>query len=484
MLNPTLPPRPRASRFAPLLFTGFTAFFALAPRAAAQSSDADPPGSRSVGEHFSVQLDWEAPELAEQALEAVEALWPAATELYGLKDWEREVPLEVFLYGTDEAYARADQELTGGNFAQNGAFAHFATRTAHVRLAPRVHPEVLARFGLPAMTRRLLAHEAAHLVRYETYDNHASHPDWFVHGAASLLDQAAMEALGRSDPEDPWEQKRWTRIQELLAGGRLPDLKSVLSGEGLANLSFYERYSVCEAAFAHVAGHRRAPKLWVELRRLGGGVDFAGQVVDQIENVLGKSYFKQAEKAWRKDLAKLEPAWEEALRHLAPLPEKEFGEGAWLQLAFPETNAIAFRAERTERLPRSLSGSLEVLPGRGQQANLIVAENAAGFTNLAWNPGQGLTLFRFTRAENRWERLGFVEARDLPAGRAVEFEVRLDDEGLEVSWTASAAAGGDDELAGRAAFAVAREDWLTGRWGLGAQAGSAVLWRGLDVRGR
>ncbi|MHC4375226.1 MAG: hypothetical protein ACYS26_01380 [Planctomycetota bacterium] len=454
----------------------------LGETSAAQSGIPEVSGSRAIGEHFAVQLDWEAPELADQALEAVEALWPAANELYDLDDWERDAPLVVHLYGDDAGYARADAELTGGNFAQNGAFAHFATRSAHVLLAPAVDPAVLERFGLPNMTRRLLAHEAAHLVRYERYPNHAWHPEWFVHGTAGRLDQAALEALGRSDEQDPWEQQRWTRLEKLLESAKLPSLEDVLSGTGLGELGFYERYSVCEAAFAHVADHKRAPKLWAEMRRLGGGNEFQSKVLESVEGVLGKRYFKQADNAWRKELSKREPVWDEVLRHLSPLPADEFGEDAWLQLAFPRSNAIAFRNQRQEKLPWTLSGSLEVLPGAGQQANLILAEDATGFTSLAWNPGQGLTLFRYTRASNQWGRIEFVGARDLPTGRTVEFEVELNKTGVAVTWRTPRGAG--DALSGEALFEFDKPEWRVGRWGLGAQAGSAVLWRGLEVRGR
>lgn len=471
-----------------LAFARLCLAIALAPLAAfsafpaAQWNDSGVRGSHAVGEHFAVQLDWEAPELAHQALETVEALWPAAHTLYGLEGWERETPLTVHLYAEKEGYARADAELTGGRFEQNGAFAHFATRSAHVLLAPRVDPAVLQRFGLPNMTRRLLAHEAAHLVRYERFPNHAWHPDWFVHGSASHLDQAALAALGRSDPGDPWEQMRWTRLRRLMAAAKLPSLESVLTGDGLEKLGFYERYSVCEAAFAHLAKHPRAPKLWVEIRRLDGGEDLSSEVAQTVEGVFGKGYFKQADKAWRRALSEREPSWDEALRHLSPLPADEFGEGAWLQLAFPDLNAVAFREERRELLPWSLLGRLEVLPGTSQQANLILAENAEGFTSLAWVPGRGLTLYRYTRGSNQWSRIAFEAVRDLPAEAPLEFEIEARETGVAVTW--STPPGAAKSCSGAAFFKVDRPDWLLGRWGLGAQAGSAVLWHGLEPLGR
>lgn len=449
--------------------------------AAAQTATAELAGSRAVGTHFAVQLDWEAPELAEQALEAVEALWPAAEELYSLKTWEREDPLEVHLYGTDAGYSAADVELTGGNFDQNGAFAHFDSRTAHVRLAPQVHPKVLERFGLSNMTRRLLAHEAAHLIRFELYPNHRSHPAWFIHGTASLLDQAALVALGRSNPDAPWEQARYAKLQDLLRNNKLPDFKTALLPAGISQLEFYDKYNVSESLFMHLAAHKRAPKLWMELRRLGGSQDFAERTLEVIADVLGKSTLKRADKQWRKDIADHELVWEEVLRHLSPLPA-DFGEDAWLQLAFPTSNALAFRSAPQAKLPYLLRGTLEVLPGAVQQANLLLGEDSDGFTSLAWNPGVGLTLFRYSRPNNQWRNLGFIKARELPAEHAVEFEVRVDKSGVEVTW--GTPGGAAEEASGNGRFDFEQAEWKLGRWGLGAQAGSAILWRGVQAARR
>ena len=46
------------------------------------------------------------------------------------------------------------------------AFAHWDTRTAHVALQPELTDAVVRRIGLPYLTRVMLLHEAAHLVRY------------------------------------------------------------------------------------------------------------------------------------------------------------------------------------------------------------------------------------------------------------------------------------------------------------------------------
>ena len=109
---------------------------------------------------------------------------PSAAGLLAVSDKPPDKPRDIHLYRTAEDYETAEAKVTGGKFKNNQAFSHWETQTAYIAIQPGCSEDVLTRVGLPAMTRRLIVHEATHLVRYATMPNFRSHPDWLADGAA------------------------------------------------------------------------------------------------------------------------------------------------------------------------------------------------------------------------------------------------------------------------------------------------------------
>ena len=240
----------------------------------AQDSSTTDGRSTARGGHFEVVCHFENDVLAAEALRSVEALWPVAAELYDLDQGKLDELLQVNLYRTGEDFDRVDQELTSGSFQKNQSFAHWRTRTVHVALQPAVSDENLALLGLPAPTRRLLIHEAAHLARFTAFSNYRSHPDWLVHGAASWIDGVVMEALGRAEAfeRDPESSTSIARVQRLLERGELPGPDEIFEGM-LGELSFTGMYDVTGLFFRFLAegkSRKNLSKVLAKARQLGG----------------------------------------------------------------------------------------------------------------------------------------------------------------------------------------------------------------------
>jgi hypothetical protein len=419
----------------------------------------------AAGQHFRVRCHgFASAEFAGDALRAVEALWPHAAELYGLPKESLKKRLEVNLYRRESDYQRVNQELTSGEFTKNLAFAHFDTRSAHVALQPPCSDELLAEFGVPAQTLRLLVHEAAHLARYEAHNNFRSHPDWVAHGAASWIDQMVMEEVGRSSPlADPWSSKTVLRVQTLLEEERLPGAAAIFRGE-LQELEFYDRYSVTEVFFRYLRSNKDVPLkgMLQALRRLAGGGDFNERYYAEVEALLGKSWEQELDAGFEKYLRELEPEWDHVLRSLSPQVD------GYLQVAFPETNSVAFRRTGVGEGDFRLSGRLRILPARASQMNLLLGRRERGFVSVAINAGYGLTVFDYDGA--LWNRIGGVKVEGIGVGEQLTFQAQLTGDTLVLTINETEALRID-----------AGQLDLSGAWGLGAQAGSAGLWQDLAV---
>jgi len=421
------------------------------------------------GDHFRVHCHLDAPAVADGALDAVEALFPAAEPLYG--DGPRETLLDVHLYPDPEAFRRADQEITGGEFAQNLAFAHFATRSAHVAMQPPVTREVLDRFGLPQLTAELLAHEAAHLLRFDAMPNFRSHPDWFIDGAASWLSREAIGALGyETDPAVDPEAGRAIGILRQME--ELPEFEDVFRTP-LEDLGFYQRYAATELWFEFLMEEesRRLTRAVDAVRERGGGDPraFASGIYDEIEDIFG-SRLRRIDARFADWLEDQEAGWFLVYRSL----ERREVDGAdeWLMATFGSKNAIAWRSEPVESKRFAVRGTAEILEGPRRQLNVLLGDGPEGFLQVCFTAEDSVVLLRYDRdagADSAWQRLGASESA-LPAEFA--FEVEADGDTLRI------------EIDGETFLEV--EDVpapLTGRWGLGALAGSAGVWSDLEGPG-
>ncbi|MFT5479039.1 MAG: hypothetical protein ACI8Y8_004412 [Planctomycetota bacterium] len=185
--------------------------------------------SVAAGPHFRIECHFDHPACARQALDVAEAVWPIAVALYPDETGAQHAgptrtPLVVHLFRDEAAYGMAENLLTGRLYRRSQAFAHRTSRTAHVAVKPAVGNHALEQLGLPEQTLRLIAHEAAHLARFERMPNNALHPGWFLDGNAGFVDQEVMEAIGRSPglERDPWTSQEIVSLQRMLETNRLP----------------------------------------------------------------------------------------------------------------------------------------------------------------------------------------------------------------------------------------------------------------------
>lgn len=426
-----------------------------------ESAEEARPTTVRTGKHFRVVCHFESERAADEALASVEALWKPAGRIYKLPKRVDE-PLTVHLYRTSEDYVAADRELTGGNFARNLAFAHHDTRTAHVALQPALDDDRLEELGLPLQTRRLLAHEAAHLVRFEAMPNFRSHPEWLVDGAASWLDGEALRGLGIVDElgSAPHFASEVVRVREALAGDDPPTVERIFTGR-LDGLGFYERYSVTSLFFRFMEEgkhKKRLGKLIDKARQLGGGPGYAKALMDQVRKTYSEKKMAALDEEFREWVAELEPEWFELYRSLEPR------DGGWLQIAFPDTNAMCWRATPVGRTEYCVKGSFEILPTGGQQLNLLLNRSDEGFVSIAFAANYGVTVFDQRRQGNVWNRVATAEVKTLRSLTKLPFEVRVAGKRLAVL------------LNGEQVVAAELPRELPGAWGLGAQATSIGRW--------
>ena len=296
--------------------------------------------SRARGAHYEVVCHFSKPKVAQRTLAVVEATWPVAMRLYGVSLKPLREPLAVHLYRDANAYVEAEARLTGGRFRRNLAFAHFATKTAHVALQPDLSDEVLDRVGPSFQTLRLLVHEAAHLARYSAIRNYRSHPGWFADGNATWIEERVLTAMGVMSgiEEDPSFCAKISHVQKLVAKDALPSISQILHDDTEA-LAFFERYSV-RWLFFRFLREEHEPLLRhviVRMKRFGGGGQFAARVAAALERKIGAEALADLDQQFEQYIAQLSPVWDEMSRSLHASGED------WVQTAFENSDAIAWR---------------------------------------------------------------------------------------------------------------------------------------------
>ncbi len=423
-----------------------------------------------LGDHFRVVAHPENDALAAEALEIAEATWPVMRELLGVPVDAEHEPLELHLYADPEEYHAVDDELTGGDFEKNLAFAHFDSKTAHVVLQPYLSGEALEETGLPYQTARLIAHEAAHLVRYASLDNYRHHPNWVANGTASWVEAHVMEAQGRviDIENDPHFSTQILHVQRRLEEGGLPSLRDLLVDEQLPD-GFYEAYAYQHLAFRYLTEKKQRKKLdkiLGGLDLLGGGSARREEFAEHVEKTIGKKRWKDLNRGFEKYVEDLAPAWDEVFVAL------ETAGDDWLQAAFPDKNAIAWRTEAIDEDRWEITGELRVLPGDEQQLNLLLDRSEAGFVQVSFIGGRGVSLFEFDAQkglDGTWDERVFERTELMRADEFVHFRVAWKRDEISV------------DLAGEQIFELELDRTMDGAWGLGALRSSAGIWRSVTL---
>lgn len=426
--------------------------------------------SVAKGRCFELHLHGGDERIAKQALAAVEPVWPAVCDAFGVEQRRPAEPLRVHLYLDVDDYRAADRRLTGGRFGPNQAMSHWNSKSAHVAMQPPCPPAVLREHGLPLQTQAMLAWEACHVVRFELCPNFRVHPGWFHDGLAATVARRVLRERHPEMGEQPFFTQRWSRVRRLADDGELIGVRQLLVDE-TQDLSMRDRYAerIAFFEFAQRQRPRRLRELAGKVRKTTPGTAYAGTIADAALAALGG-----LDRAFRAEAGSVRPAWDEQIRSIWCLGDD------WVQHAFAESNAVAFRSEPVRGARFLAKGEVCIHAGEKQQMNFLFGRTAEGFYSLAITAGAGFTLFDHRFQGNIWRVVARGRHEDVRAGVFVPFE--LSAKGLDLELRL---AGESWQL--KLPRALGREV----RWGLGAQAGgagarygSAGIWRGVEVVAR
>lgn len=430
------------------------------------------------GDVFEVACRFGDAGAAELALAAAEAAWPLASALYGVAAHPEE-PYTIQLFQNPEDYRAVERVVTGGRFRNNLAFTSWDSRKTYITVQPECSEAIQARVGLPALTRRLLLHEATHLVCYHAMANYRAHPEWIAEGLANWVADEVMRAKGWSSGREtePLTATDIHAVQSMLEAGTLPSVDQIFADD-LAAMFEGQRYALAWTFVDFLMRTRRAAFTEV-LRELGtlSGSDLPARLKLVLEQRLAPDGTAALDAEYHAYLRAFVPEWRVSVRSLASL------EGGWLQLAFRRTAASAWLANTDLGAAFTVQGELELLDGEwkssarillgqrategGHQENYAYVEFEAGF-------GVRVRQAQLARTDKGWSlgvlELEGAEVESVRVGEPIAFRVEVAGGQLRVFV--------DKELVLDEAL---DPETLSGAVGLGAAGGSAVLWRAFEV---
>lgn len=275
---------------------------------------------------------------------------------------------------------------------------------------------------------------------------------------------------GRWSPgaeDDPNTSTMMVETVALLEKGDLPSVSDILR-DRIDSVHWRTRYAIRWLLFRFLkksVDQETFRSIMGEARRLAGGSDYSRHLNAFIEGALGRDEMKAIDGKFKAYLHAMTPQWEEVYRSLETAGKN------WTQIAFPDKNAIAWRTEPAGKDGYVLEGRFKILPGWEQQLNLLLGRNLEGFVSIAFTAGRGVTIFHYHAKENRWERLGRAESDVLELDRWIRFRVEVGGDHVRVTLDKTSTLA--VSLDGRS---------MRGPWGLGAQSGSAGLWRKVRLK--
>lgn len=421
------------------------------------------------GKYFQVTCEGGDERSAALALAVVEPVWSLTCATFGVQRKKPKKLLNVHLYRDVDGYLKADRRLTGGKFQPNQAMSHWDTVSAHVAMQPPVNDGYLKKFGLPMQTQAMLAWEACHIARFELCRNFRVHPGWFQDGLAAAVSRDVLHGLHPSMAEQPFYTQRWWRVRRLADNDKLPTIEQLLH-DRTEDLDMRNRYAVRLAFFEFVRTNHsdKLVRLAKKIRGTNPGTSYAGKIGKAAVQALG-----ELDDEFQRMAAKQHPQWDERSRSCWLHGIK------WHQIAFANTNAMAFHQAPVKGGKFAASGSVCIHDGVAQQMNFMFARTDKGFYSLAITAGSGFTLFDHRKAGNEWRVVGTGNEPECRAGVDVSFSVRAHGKKIEVqladhSWEFELPVALPDEVF----------------WGVGAQAGkngaatgSSGVWRNVTVGG-
>ncbi|MBK8098338.1 MAG: hypothetical protein IPK26_14605 [Planctomycetes bacterium] len=403
--------------------------------------------------------------LAAEALSVLSPLVSIAPALLGKGATAKgRPPCELHLWRHVADYEAAEQKLTGGKFRRNLAFTTWEAPQSHVVLQPVVPGAIVAATGLPQLTRRLLLHEVGHQLVYRALPNYRFHPFWLGEGAATWLEDEALragKAVGTALAE-PHDARELGRVQALIVAGKLPTLREMVAGKALDEIDWHDAYAATAVSFRWLY-ERRSRAIVDTLRKIGampGNARLPERIADELRQAFGAEEWQKLDAAFVAWAQPQRPEWDEVFRML------DTHARPWVQIAFPDTNAIAWRSAAAPGC--GVRTVVELLGEAGAQANLLLDRQAAGFVSVALRAGGGVTVLRYRKGEDPWPSFGHAEV-EVVAGRRYELRATVVDGQLRI------------DLDGKTVVATTVDGHaFTGPWGIGVQAGAAALWHEVE----
>lgn len=419
-----------------------------------------------VGDRFAVRLhgvtdDDAARRIAGEALAVAEATWRPAVEIFGSPP--RGEPLEIHLHRYAAGYADAEARITGGAFRHNLAFSSFRQRNAHVAIQPDARDGVVERVGLTPLTRRQIAHEAAHLVSFAAMPSYADHPAWFSEGAAMHVAERVARArrFAARASVDPETSTRIVVTRALREADRLPGVADVVH-DRLGDLDGEQRYAVHWLVFRTLMRgpwRTRFAGVLDSARRLAPGRDFPARLAALFEAVFDAADRRAIDAAIGAWLDAQQPRWSVA----SPSIDTTDG-GDWLQIANRDAPAIAWRTEENDAGFR-IAGALSL--DADSEASVLLGRTDAGCHAVVFSvdpPG-----LRVERRGRRAPRSLCRAPLAIEPGRRLRFTVRVAPESLEI------VVDGD-------VIATIPTTVPAGRWGVAVGEGGVARWHRVAVR--
>lgn len=412
-----------------------------------------------TGRRFEMHVHFDDVRVAKRGLETVEAVWPLAMELLDAVGTEPPYPLEVHVYPDHETYLEVEALLTDGWFRNNGSFAHWNSKTAHLEMSPPLTGRAAQSIVLSGQTREVLLHEAAHLAVYVVLPTYRHHPQWFSEGLATFVEQEVARRLGWVDELGAHARYATDQmlLQRLLEQELLPGVASVFA-DGLDELSFHERYALQLELFRLLVEARpRAFRAMIaEAKRLPGGGAFRQGLAAFVQRTFD---FAALDEELRRRVASLDPDWYMDYRSFHVEGER------WTQAAFPDQPSVVWSTEPVTGDAYSLVGTAQLL---GPEMSVLLDHRGWDHVEVALC-ASGEIVVRRVEEDASFELLS-VPCTELLREGPQPFAIDVERGTLRVSLA------GTERLELRLG-----EEPLTGGWGLATAPGGAGHWTGVEL---
>ncbi|MCE9582292.1 MAG: hypothetical protein K8T20_07350 [Planctomycetes bacterium] len=389
-----------------------------------------------------------------EARGALRHAWPAFCELGGVKP-EKDDPYVVNVYRQREEYLKADRDLNGGRFANNGGFFSVETGESHLLMSPRVEADFTKRVPLTERMRTLIVHETSHMFWRRHVVWYAGAPQWALEGMAEYC---AERELGAGALDGIYFSTGLQTLRRAIDSGRILPLEDISAMDLSAQPDAFLRDLYYRESWLLVKWLvEEKPDVWSKLVE-----DFATVPDRDTAAARGRTFFAKRVGAPR-DVQK---AWTDWIRGLKSGPwEMKYGDwridaGELEGTAYPKTGS-AILNEAEIKGDATIDAEVWIQDLANGQADIVIGawdDRARNLVKVAFMKG-GVTALLVLK-EDKWERIAFTQSTPPAIPAATWKSVHVEIAGRKVR----ACVEGKEVLD----FELADEDVrLDGRWGFG-----------------